>query len=407
MNNSESIQLEGTLKESMGTKLKVVRVITASYVVPWHLNNTLRRISADFEVCVVGQDVSKNRASYPNVKFVDIDINRKTNLISDFLALFALSRFFLSYKPDIVHSIMPKAGLLTALAGFICRVPIRIHTFTGQTWVARAGLSRHFHYMLDRLINSLNTICLTDSFSQSDFLLNHKISHSGRRLPVLSKGSLSGVDVTRFNLTSLMESANRLRANLGIGKGHFVFAFIARKTRDKGAIDMLKAFSSVSAISRNAKLLFIGPDEDGEIGVLHKTNPELFVNVIDVGHVGNHEVYLAVTDVLCLPSYREGFGSIVIDAAAMGVPTIGSCIPGLTDSVMDKQTGMLFPAGNVEELVTLMLAFVENPKMRQTMGACAKARVDEFFTADRLYAAQKEFYLKGALENRTTRKKVN
>lgn len=387
-------------------KLRVVRIVTASYVVPWHLNNTLRRIPADFEVCVVGQDVSQNKDSYPNVKFVDININRKSSLILDGLALIALCRFFLSYKPDIVHSIMPKAGLLAALAGFICRVPIRIHTFTGQTWVAREGLARYFYYMLDRLINSLNTVCLTDSFSQSAFLLDNKISHSGRPLPVLSRGSLSGVDVARFNLSSLAEAANQLRASLNLGKEHFVFAFVARKTRGKGAIDMLKAFFSVSVVSRNARLLFVGPDEDGEIERLHKANPELFVNVIDVGHVSNHEVYLAITDVLCLPSYREGFGSIVIDAAAMGVPTIGSCIPGLIDSVVDKQTGMLFSAGNLDEMVKLMLAFVEDPQMRQTMGSCAKARVDEFFTADRLYAALKEFYLECALDNRTTRKKL-
>lgn len=390
----------------MGAKLKVVRVITASYVVPWHLNNTLRRMPADFEVCVVGQNVSENQSIYPNVKFVDIDINRKTSVFADIFALFSLCRFLLSYKPDIIHSVMPKAGLLSTLSGFICRVPVRIHTFTGQTWVAKEGLSKHFYYWLDRLINSLNTVCLTDSFSQSDFLFENKIAYREKPLPVLSKGSLSGVDVARFNLSGLAEAANQLRANLGLGKEHFVFAFIARKTRDKGAVDVLKAFSSVSAASKDARLLFVGPDEDGEIERLRKTNPELFVNVIDVGHVSNHEVYLAITDVLCLPSYREGFGSIVIDAAAMGVPTIGSRIPGLTDSVVDQQTGMLFPAGNLDELVRLMLAFVENPKMRQAMGSRAKARVDEFFTADRLYAALKEFYLGRALSNCTARKKL-
>lgn len=383
----------------MGVKLKILRVVTASYVVPWHLNNTLSRISADFEVCVAGLDVSKNKDLYPDVRFVDIAITRKTSLLSDGLALIALCRFLLSYKPDIVHSIMPKAGLLTSLAGFICRVPIRIHTFTGQTWVEREGLGQYFYYILDRLINSLNTVCLTDSPSQSVFLLENKISRSGRALPVLSQGSLSGVDITRFNLSSHMASANQLRTKLGIGEDHFVFAFIARKTRAKGAIDMLNAFSELAVIFKDVRLLFVGPDEDGEIERLHKTNPELFVNVIDVGHVSNHEVYLAVTDVLCLPSYREGFGSIVIDAAAMGVPAIGSRIPGLTDSVVDQRTGMLFPAGDLIELVRLMRAFVENPQLGESMGKAAKARVDEFFTADRLYAALKEFYMQCALEN--------
>lgn len=388
-------------------KLKVVRVVTASYVVPWHLNNTLKRMPPDFEVCVVGQDVSKNGDLYPNVRFVDIDINRKKSLFSDFIALIALCRFFLSYRPDIVHSIMPKAGLLTALSGFICRVPVRIHTFTGQTWVAKEGLAHYFYYLLDKLINLLNTSCLTDSYSQSIFLLENKISDSGQPLPVLSKGSLSGVDISRFDLNGLSGAAMQLQTTLGLEKDNFVFAFIARKTRDKGAVDVLKAFSAVSTIANNSRLLFVGPDEDGEIERLRKSNPELFKNVIDVGHVSNHEVYLAITDVLCLPSYREGFGSIVIDAAAMSVPTIGSRIPGLTDSIVDTQTGLLFSAGNLGELIAHMLAFVENPKMREDMGSRAKARVDEFFTADRLYAALKEFYLKSARAIRVTNKKLS
>lgn len=388
-------------------KLKVVRVVTASYVVPWHLHNTLTRISSDFEVCVVGLDVSKNQNSYPNIKFVDIDINRKTSLIADFLALFALCRFFLAYKPDIVHSIMPKSGLLSALAGFVCRVPIRIHTFTGQTWAAKTGLSRHFYYFLDRLINVLNTICLTDSFSQSDFLRDCKISNSGYPLPVLSKGSLSGVDVDRFNLSKLVESGNKLRCELGLDKEDFIFSFIARKTRDKGALDILKAFSSVSAVSQKAKLLFVGPDEDGEIARLRETAPpELFFNVVDVGHVSNHEVYLAITDVLCLPSYREGFGTIVIDAAAMGIPTIGSDIPGLTDSVVNQKTGMLFSVGDLDELTKLMLTCIAEPLMLKQMGLFAKTRVTEFFTADKLYIALKEFYLEHALDNHITYKKI-
>lgn len=387
-------------------KLKIVRIVTASYVVPWHLNNSLLRMPFDFEVSVVGQDVSRNNDIYPNVYFFDIDIDRKRSLFSDFFALLALCRFFIVYKPDIVHSIMPKAGLLTALAGFCCRVPIRIHTFTGQTWAAKVGFSRYFYYLIDRLINFLNTTCLTDSYSQSVFLLENKISQSGQSLPVLSKGSLSGVDISRFDLTRLNDAAMQLRTDLGLEHDNFVFAFIARKTLDKGAVDVLKAFSTVSSIAIRSKLLFVGPDEDGEIERLRKSNPELFANVIEVGHVSNHEVYLAITDVLCLPSYREGFGSIVIDAAAMSVPTIGSRIPGLTDSIADTQTGLLFSAGNLGELIIHMLAFVENPKMREDMGSRAKARVDKFFTADRLYAALKELYLESARANPITNKKL-
>ena len=380
--------------EATPAKLKVVRVVTASYVVPWHLANTLERAPADFEVSVVGQDVSTCKDMYPDVRWVDIDLDRKINLFSDFLALFALCRFFISSKPDIVHSIMPKAGLLTAVAGFICRVPVRIHTFTGQVWATKTGPARMFYYWLDRLINALNTICLTDSPSQSAFLLAHKISRAGSALPVLSKGSLSGVDVERFNLPALAERAGHLRMQLGLDETHFVFAFIARKTRDKGAIDMLRAFAAVSRDHPGARLLFVGPDESGgEIGGLRRAEPELFNNVIDVGKAENHELYLAISDVLCLPSHREGFGTIVIDAAALGVPAIGSDIPGLVDSIQDGKTGLLFPVGDVGALARIMAEFLENPAKFQTMRLQAEARVKEFFTADLLYGALKALYL--------------
>lgn len=375
-------------------KLKVVRVVTASYVVPWHLGNTLKRIADDFEVCVVGQDVSSYRDSYPvQIKWVDIDLNRKISPLADLISLYRLCRFFLSYKPDIVHSIMPKAGLLTALAGFMCRVPIRLHTFTGQVWATKTSKSRYFLYALDKLITLLNTVCLTDSPSQSQYLYEHHISRQGKPLPVLGIGSLSGVDLSRFDLTNMEKPAKALARSLGITPEHFVFAFIARKTRDKGAIDIITAFSKVALLYPNSLLLFVGPDEsEGELEQLKIETPNLFNNVLCIDKVDNHELFLAITHVLCLPSYREGFGTIVIDAAALGVPTIGSSIVGLVDSIDDNNTGLLFPVGDIEQLTAAMLSFLENPLQLKRMGNAARQRIERYFSADKLYAELKCFY---------------
>jgi len=371
-----------------------MRVVTASYVVPWHLGNTLTRIPGDFNVCVVGQHVSSCRASYPGIEWADINLNRKINLFADLAAFVALCRVMVVHKPDLVHSIMPKAGLMTALAGFVCRVPVRIHTFTGQIWATKSGLSRKFYYWQDRLINSLNTICLTDSPSQSAFLQQHGISHDQQPLPVLSKGSLSGVDVERFNRREIEAEADELRRQLGLTKASHVFAFIARKSRDKGAIDTLRAFSAVSGNHPAARLLFVGPDETGgELEALQRSEPALFNNVVNVDKVDNHEVYLAIADVLCLPSYREGFGSIVIDAAAMNIPTIGSNIPGLTDSIVDGETGILIPAGDIDALAGVMNDILAHPERIESMRQAAKTRVEQFFTADLLYDALKTLYL--------------
>ena len=374
-------------------KPKVVRVVTASYVVPWHLANTLKRLPHDFDVTVVGQSVSENRGMYPDVNWVDIDLNRKPSLFADLYSLWVLCRFFQRHRPDIVHSIMPKAGLICALAAFICRVPIRLHTFTGQVWANKKFPARPFYYWLDRIIVALNTACLTDSASQSGFLRRHHISCQGKPLPVLGKGSLSGVDMSRFTGATLAARADSLRAERGIGKNDFVFVYIARKSRDKGAIDMIEAFSRVANANPDARLLFIGPDEsEGVLASMKTSNPALFGKVIDIGRVDNHEEYLRAAQVLCLPSRREGFGSIVIDAAAAGIPAIGSNIVGLVDSIDDGISGMLVPAGDIDKFVQAMQTMIEDPRRCEQMGMAARNRVEAHFTADMMYALLKDYY---------------
>ncbi len=375
-------------------KLKVVRVVTASYVVPWHLANTLRRMPADFDVTVIGQGVSANRDAFPGIRWIDINLNRKIRIFSDLASLWALCRFFISHRPDIVHSIMPKAGLIAALAGFICRVPVRMHTFTGQVWATQQQPARALTYCVDRVINGLSTICLTDSPSQSAFLLRNNISHKGLPLPVLASGSLSGVEPTRFDRPPLQSQIDSLRTELGIGAKDFVFVTIARKTLDKGAADLLSAFACVAAKYADAKLLFVGPDEsNGWLPMLKRTTPAMFNRVIDVGAVASYEAYLCLGKVLCVPSHREGFGSIVIDAAAAGLPAIGSNIVGLVDAIDDGNTGILFPAGNIEQLVEAMGDLLDNRARCYEMGVAARRRVESQFTADKLYVALRDFYL--------------
>lgn len=377
----------------MKPKLKVVRVVTAAYVVPWHLANTLKRMPEDFAVTVVGHGVSVHAVAYPDIQWVDMDLHRKINVFPDLRSLWELTRFLWAHQPDIVHSIMPKAGLLSALAGYMSGVPVRLHTFTGQVWVNTNPLVRFVLYWLDRVINALNTACLTDSPSQSKFLHRHHISDNGKPLPVLGMGSLSGVDFSRFDYPGREARCQLLREELDIQDQDFVFAFVARKSRDKGAIDILKAFAQVVPAYPRARLLFVGPDESaGELSMLKATTPLLFKNVVDIGLVENHDLYLSISNVLCLPSHREGFGSIVIDAAAAGVPAIGSRIVGLVDSIENGKTGILLPPGDQKMLVLAMLAMLENQQHCKEMGLAAKRRVESHFTADKMYASLREFY---------------
>jgi len=367
---------------------KVIRVVTASYVLPWHLANTLKRMPADFETYVVGQGVSMYCETYPGVHWIDIELERKAALFSDLKAMFALCRIFRTVRPDIVHSIMPKAGLMSAIAGFLCRVPVRMHTFTGQVWATRTGVVRRLFRAVDRLIVGLNTLCMTDSPSQSDFLFWQGISFSGQPLPVLSRGSLSGVDIGRFHPDDAMRG--KVRSSLGIPDDATVFLYLGRLSREKGILDLAKAFASLRDDS--AHLILAGPDEEMTIA---EALPQLGLcreRVHVTGFVAQAEQMFMAADVLCLPSYREGFGSVVIEAAACGVPAIGSRIPGLVDAIEDGVTGMLFPVRDVESLAICMRAMLRDSAKRRSMGEQARCRVERLFSADVMYQALRSRY---------------
>ncbi len=382
-------------KMNPSSKLKVLRVVTTHECVPWHMGNTLNRTTNDFDVYVAGQGVSAYANIYPDIKWIDLKIERQFSLFSDLSAILKLCWTFIKIRPDIVHSIMPKAGLLVAISGFICRVPVRVHTFTGQVWATKQGIARLFFRTLDRFIVSLNTLCLTDSPSQSEYLYQQNISLNGQPLPVLSKGSLSGVDIERFSYDRINADATKLRIKLGITESDFVFSFIARKSKDKGAYEIIQAFSELLKSYSSIKLLFVGPDEsNGELSKLIKDNQSVGKHVINIDRVSNHELYLAISDVLCLPSYREGFGSIVIDAAALSIPTIGTEIPGLVDSIDNNVTGILIRAGDTNELIATMKSFIDQPDNAKSMGKEAFERVMRFFTADILYDSLRDTYVR-------------
>lgn len=374
-------------------RIRILRVVTTPECVVWHMGKTLELLSKEFCIGVAGECVSNNKDKFINVSWYDIGIPRKIHPVKDFIALIKLCLVCYRFRPDIIHSIMPKAGLLTAIAAWLMRVPVRMHTFTGQVWDTKFGLSRKFYKFIDRLIVSLNTRCLTDSHSQSQHLFDSGIGFSGSPLPVLGLGSLIGVDLDRFDVQSIASKAVVTRDSLGISENDFVIAYIARKTRDKGAVDMLRGFQLAKTNNPNMRLLFIGPDESGgELDLLRITEPELFELVIERDSVTNHEEYLLASNVLCLPSYREGFGTVVLDAAALSIPTVGSRIVGLIDSVADESTGLLFPVGDLQRMSDLLCLLNVNREMLARLGFEARRRVEEHFSTERMSHHLINFY---------------
>lgn len=374
---------------------KIIFVTTTSSTVLWHLRNIVERAVIDFDVYIIGDNVTKYSQSFPNINMINLKIERKPRIFLDFIALVKLLIYFFKINPDISHSIMPKSGLLTSIASRLAYTPIRLHTFTGQVWVNYTGVKRILYKLIDLVIIKLNTLCLTDSLSQSNYLFINGIKYKNKPLPVNGNGSLSGVDI---NFANIKNKPNELRKQLGIEKENFVFTYIARKTRDKGAIDMLEAFGLLNTQHPNKfKLLFIGPCEDDAVEDYLNLKEFSINNVINIDAVANHFDYINISNILCLPSHREGFGTIVIDAAAMGIPAIGYDIPGLADSIVDNETGILVPEGDIHNFSTAMERLYLDKSLREQLGQSALSRFEKYFTADLIYAGLRKVYNGGTI----------
>ena len=321
-----------------------------------------------------------------SVDVVDIPIYRNINLYKDIKALLLLVFFFYKTNFSIVHSVTPKAGLLTMIASWIVRIPFRVHTFTGQVWATKKGIWRWVLKYLDRLIGVLATKILVDSHSQRNFLLeNRVIKNSGSF--VLGEGSISGVDSDRFKIDAI--ARKKIRSDLGVTHSTIVLLFLGRLKREKGVLELAKSFSVLKGNFQDTILLFVGSDEE-EL----KTELEKVEGVRLLPFTKNPEHYMAAADILCLPSYREGFGSVVIEAAACGIPSIGTKIYGLSDAIVDGETGILVTAKSVSELQVAMQLLIEDKSLRQKMGRAAHARALDKFPQSYLTEELMLFYKK-------------
>ncbi len=325
----------------------------------------------------------------PNVNYVEISIERNIAPFKDLVSLFRLIKFFQVAQLTAVQSITPKAGLLTMLAAWICRIPIRVHLFTGQVWVTRRGLSRWYLKLFDKLIAFLATNLIADSPSQKNFLVSEGVI-SFDRISVLGDGSICGVDLTKFRPDD--DAKFILRSQLGIPQDATLAIFLGRLKKDKGVLDLAEAFGKLNSLTSNLFLLFAGPDEEALEDKINHLAGSKANQIRIVGSVINPEKYLAAANFLCLPSYREGFGLVTIEAAATGIPTLASRIYGITDAVLDRVTGILHEPGNVEEIATGLKELASNSDLCTAMGVSARKRAFELFSSSRIVDAQINFY---------------
>ena len=371
---------------------KICFVVTTPFTVNGFLINHLTELAKLYQVslCInLNQYALSPKLDISNLEIIHVPLERKISPWSDLRSWLALFQIFRYHRFDSVHSITPKAGLLGMSSAFFAGIPRRFHTFTGQIWVTQSSLRRSIFKHVDWLIATFATFVFADSASQIRFLVEEGVCKSSK-ISMLGAGSISGVDLSRFQPDARIRA--QLREELAVSENDCVFLFVGRLCRDKGLFDLLAAFSKIRAERQNVVLWIVGPDEEGIIGQVKARSAELYGVVKWIGPTFSPEHYMSAADVLLLPSYREGFGSVIIEAAACQLPTIAYRIDGVVDAVVDGKTGLLVSLGNVEGLEMQMELLLNNPALRDSLGTSARDRARCDFSSETVTRAWLDFY---------------
>lgn len=319
-----------------------------------------------------------------------VDIERGISLWKDLKAVWQAYRYFKRMKFDAVHSVTPKAGLVTALAGWLAGIPHRTHIFTGQVWATRTGLMRTLLKSLDKVISGLNNHILVDGKSQRAFLIKEGVLKEGQA-EVFGHGSISGVNSARFVPND--DARRVVRAEVGVKDRALCYIFLGRLNHDKGIGELYEAFNKLASEENDVFLLLVGSDEEGYLDKLPEyKNIQVGMNFHYYGLTRQPERVLNAGDVFVLPTYREGFGSSVLEAACIGLPCICSDAYGVLDAYVDGETGLQCKVGDADSLYLCMKKMHDDKAMRNDMARKSRERALRDFNVKPISEAWLNFY---------------
>lgn len=340
----------------------------------------------------IGEDESKDEFEAIGIKCHHITIVRKISIFQDIRALIVLVKMLRTERFASVHSVTPKAGLISSVASWLTGVPRRIHTFTGQVWATRKGFMRAILRLMDKIIAFLDTDILIDGEGQRRFLIQQGIISEKKSL-VLANGSIAGVKLDKFVISDDIRIGERNK--LGIPDDSVVYVFLGRLNRDKGIGELLSAFNQLVLECPKAKLLLYGIDEDGYDNTIN-----LYPNIIKgenyffPGLTKTPYRSLQAADVFVLPTWREGFGVSVLEAQALALPVITTDAYGVVDASIVGVTGLRCGVSDVDGLLKCMLIYYRNPELRKLHGAAGRLRVENQFDNSIVSNAWLDFYEK-------------
>ncbi|NRB40945.1 MAG: glycosyltransferase family 4 protein [Pseudomonadales bacterium] len=340
-----------------------------------------------------GVDKSAEREGVPS--FV-VEMHRGISPLKDLLSIYRLVKVIFYEKPDVIHSFTPKAGLVSAIAGFLCRVPVRVHTFTGLIFPSLNGVKKTAVKMMDKLIVALNTHIVPEGQGVWNQLIDDGFDDA--KFEIIGNGNIAGVDLNYF-CSEYSTNINSEKFSQRVSKEESTcFLFVGRLNKDKGIKELVKAFL---LLKDDSVLLLAGDIDEArppEKEILDEVT--LHANIFSLGHVDDVRTVMSVADCLILPSYREGFPNVVLQAGAMSLPAIVTDISGCNEIITQGENGWLVEPKNILALKDAMENFKAYEEVEiQTIKRAAKKNVHQKY--DRTYYQQEilEYYRNKLNEN--------
>ena len=348
---------------------KLIRITTVPISFKVLLKGQLRFMASNgFDVKGVSSEGDELKEVIENEGIVmeAINMSRKITPFQDLKSLWEMWNFLRKEKPQIVHTHTPKAGIIGMLAARLAGVPHRLHTVAGLPLMEATGIKRKILNFVEKLTYSSATRVYPNSKGLYDFILQNNFTQSNK-LKIIANGSSNGINTTFFSLAQVSEIERvTLREKLNIQPDDFVFVFVGRIVSDKGINELIKAFSELQTAENNEltgiKLLLVGGLESD----LDPLNPETLAeinqnkDIISAGFQQDVRPFFAISDALAFPSYREGFPNVVMQAGAMGLPSIVSDINGCNEIIVEGENGLIIPSKNVEKLKEKMLTLARD-----------------------------------------------
>lgn len=370
-------------------KPKVIRIATVPLSLHLLLQGQLKMLSDTYEVLAVsspGKELDKV-AERENVRTCAIPMERHIAPLQDLTALIRLIILFRKEKPQIVHSLTPKAGLLAMMAARICRVPIRIHTFTGLVFPSATGWKQQLLITTDKLTCACATYLNPEGKGVARDLERFHIT--SRALHLIGNGNINGIDLVYFDRTpEVMKKADYYKE-----KG-FTFCFVGRLVRDKGINELVSAFARLQQEFTNCHLCLVG-DFEAELDPVTPETAEHIHKHPAIKFMGWQEdirPFLAAADAFVFPSYREGFPNVILQAGAMRLPCIVTNINGCNEIIENGKNGIIIPPHDSEYLYRTMREFVSSPRLVKQLASAARPRIVQRYDRRTLWEALRNVY---------------